>query len=312
MGKTKDLTGLVFGNLTVVRLAVKGIEHTGTKIKWWCNCLCGNCIMVSSTHLISGHTKACRHCRIPPNYVSLVGQSFGSLVPQNYIKNEAKYECLCDCGKLIKITSVNLKSGNTKSCGCKSKVLLREAAVAKYKNKTVNGISFIKPVSSLDCSGHIVWELKCVCGKIFERPAVLIISGHTKSCGCISNNLRSKALGGTGIPYENSTVYEMIRSSPEYTSWRDVCLQKAYYKCELTNNKSHDVQVHHIIPLNMLVATYNITKDNINEFSDILYNTSNGIVMTTEIHREFHYLYGNDTNYKMLKEYKEILQMENI
>ena len=312
MGKIKNLTGLVFGNLTVDRLATKEIDHQGSDIRWWCSCCCGNKLIVRACHLVSGHTKSCRHCKIPSNFISLVNNRFGSLVPQTYIKNKAKYKCLCDCGVIVEVAAVNLKSGNTKSCGCQSKILSRRAAVMKYKDKIINGISFIEPLSASDCSGHIIWKLKCVCGKLFERPAVLIISGHTKSCGCISNSLRSKALGGTGVPYENYSLCEMIRSSPEYTLWRNDCLKKANYKCELTNDTSRDVQVHHIIPLNILIDKHHITKDNIDNFLDILYDISNGIVINTKIHREFHYLYGHNTDNAMLLEYKEILYLESV
>ena len=32
--------------------------------------------------------------------------------------NRAKWECLCDCGKKIVVSGTNLRSGNTRSCGC--------------------------------------------------------------------------------------------------------------------------------------------------------------------------------------------------
>ena len=312
MGKFIDLTGQIFGELLIERLAVRNVDYVGPNVRWWCKCSCGALLLVRACHLVSGHTTKCKHCRIPSNFVSLVGQRFGSLVLTEYIKNKGKYKCICDCGNEILSTAINLKSGNTKSCGCQSKLLLRQSAISKYRDRIINGISFIEPISELDCSGHIIWKLKCICGNIFERPAASIVSGHTKSCGCLSNTLRSKSLGGTGIPYENYNLYEMIRSTNEYALWRNECLKRANYTCELSNNISHDVQVHHIIPLNILVDTYNITKDNISEFNDILFDISNGIVLSTAVHQEFHQIYGSDTNYQMLQEYKEFLDMENI
>ena len=71
MGKIKNLTGLVFGNLTVDRLATKEIDHQGSDIRWWCSCCCGNKLIVRACHLVSGHTKSCRHCKIPSNFISL-------------------------------------------------------------------------------------------------------------------------------------------------------------------------------------------------------------------------------------------------
>lgn len=55
--------------------------------------------------------------------VDLTGQRFNSLVA---IKSDGldttgktKWLCLCDCGNTKSITLLNLRSGNSKSCGCK-------------------------------------------------------------------------------------------------------------------------------------------------------------------------------------------------
>jgi len=56
MGKFIDLTGKVFGRLTVIR---RSENSTIGKVKWLCKCLCGNEKSVTSNHLQSGHTKSC-------------------------------------------------------------------------------------------------------------------------------------------------------------------------------------------------------------------------------------------------------------
>ena len=51
----------------------------------------------------------------------LSGNRYGILTVQRfaYIKdNKSYWECLCDCGKIAFVPGNNLKSGNTKSCGC--------------------------------------------------------------------------------------------------------------------------------------------------------------------------------------------------
>lgn len=47
-----------------------------------------------------------------------------------------------------------------------------------------NGITFVKTTDSRAEDGAVVWELRCHCGAIFNRPAEKIIKGNTKSCGC--------------------------------------------------------------------------------------------------------------------------------
>jgi hypothetical protein len=50
-----DLTGQVFGRLTVISLAY---NHNG-RWKWFCRCQCGNEIEVISAKLNNGHTRSC-------------------------------------------------------------------------------------------------------------------------------------------------------------------------------------------------------------------------------------------------------------
>lgn len=55
MPKLADLTGRVFGRLTVV-----GREGTaGSKPTWSCRCSCGNSVIRKAIHLSNGHTSSC-------------------------------------------------------------------------------------------------------------------------------------------------------------------------------------------------------------------------------------------------------------
>ena len=56
MPRLKDLTGQKFNRLLVLHRD----EQTNRKgVYWICQCDCGNLKIVSSSHLISGHTKSC-------------------------------------------------------------------------------------------------------------------------------------------------------------------------------------------------------------------------------------------------------------
>jgi hypothetical protein len=54
--------------------------------------------------------------------IDLTGQKYGRLtvVQETDERRDAKvvWKCLCDCGKEKFVSSHNLRSGNTKSCGC--------------------------------------------------------------------------------------------------------------------------------------------------------------------------------------------------
>jgi len=54
--------------------------------------------------------------------IELTGQKFGELkiisraINTNY--GQAQWNCICSCGNSTVVSSINLKKGNTKSCGC--------------------------------------------------------------------------------------------------------------------------------------------------------------------------------------------------
>lgn len=56
MGAYKDLTGMKFNRLTVLKKSDKKIRG---KISWDCKCDCGNYTTVDTYKLKSGHTKSC-------------------------------------------------------------------------------------------------------------------------------------------------------------------------------------------------------------------------------------------------------------
>lgn len=63
--------------------------------------------------------------------LDLSGQRFGKLVAKRYVKaidGGSCWECLCDCGNIVDVSTTHLRSGHTKSCGC----LTREKIPNEY------------------------------------------------------------------------------------------------------------------------------------------------------------------------------------
>lgn len=59
--------------------------------------------------------------KLPPKVRNLEGNVYGHLTAQKFIElgtEGAVWECLCACGNRTKVRASDLKSGNTKSCGC--------------------------------------------------------------------------------------------------------------------------------------------------------------------------------------------------
>lgn len=72
--------------------------------------------------------------------IDLTGQKFGRLTVISETELRAHsgaivWQCVCECGQSHQTTSVLLRAGQTKSCGC----LFREVAAAKGRKKRTHG-----------------------------------------------------------------------------------------------------------------------------------------------------------------------------
>ena len=117
-----------FGMLTVIEKTNK--RSINENIIWKCQCDCGTIIELPTNSLTSGNTKSCGCLqRVKAREIGmakaidLTGQVFGKLKVIRRIgskKENALWECLCECGSKCEVTGYNLRSGKTKSCGCVS------------------------------------------------------------------------------------------------------------------------------------------------------------------------------------------------
>lgn len=117
-----DLVGQRFGRLVVLRDSGRNQNY---QILWDCQCDCGKVKTVNGYSLIRGATQSCgcirREKTASLNEKDITGMRFGKLVAIRQIperqKENIKWECQCDCGKIVTVFRTNLTSGNTKSCG---------------------------------------------------------------------------------------------------------------------------------------------------------------------------------------------------
>lgn len=123
--KTKDLTGKVFGYLTVIeREPVLEKESLREGARWRCKCKCGIEKIIHSAELINGKTKSCGCLykeRGQEKINDLVGKRYGKLVVEGLAyssQGKLYWKCKCDCGNYKNVKGDNLKLGFTSSCGC--------------------------------------------------------------------------------------------------------------------------------------------------------------------------------------------------
>lgn len=71
-------------------------------------------------------------------------------------------------------------------------------------------------------SGKTIWKCQCKCGNIIYLPTDKITTGHTKSCGCIIDDMDYK-----GKRRAKGVTYEKGRRSPYHA--RIMRYNKSYY-----------------------------------------------------------------------------------
>ena len=154
----KDLAGKRFGALVVTGPAEPYIAASGRRrVRWACKCDCGNTVIVSANALSQGYTRSCG-CQAKKRGVKkgaslggtgrdredLTGQRFGRLTvlhPEPIPTKYGKYawRCKCDCGNETTVLATNIKTGDTKSCGClrrdHAKIDLEQHRKLRWKNK---------------------------------------------------------------------------------------------------------------------------------------------------------------------------------
>lgn len=192
MPKKKNLSGQRFGYLTVLH---EETPKSGSRVKWVCQCQCGNITTVTTSDLNSGHTQSCGQCGITKNKADITGLRSGKLTaikPTNKRTGDGSvlWECKCDCGNISYVKASDIKANNILSCGCtrteklitqnhthaidltgqrfgKLVVIERAERPKYYKNNTV------------------FWKCICDCGNISIVDGCNLRTGNTQSCGCV-------------------------------------------------------------------------------------------------------------------------------
>ena len=134
------------------------------------------------------------------------------IIIDEFKKNNRTYcHCQCSCGKIFSARKDNIKSGHTKSCGCKSSRVGRDLTGEVFNHLTV-----IEKTDKRNASGSIIWKCKCDCssGAIVEVDANSLIRGKTQSYGCLTSKGEEKIarlLSEHNIPFEKQKTFDSCR-----------------------------------------------------------------------------------------------------
>lgn len=116
--------------------------------------------------------------------IDLTGKRFGKLTvigkDENSRPKKVRWICQCDCGSDPKsIQASNLKSGQTKSCGCIRKGMNTKDMTGQRINKLL-----VVEKHGYNKSGQADWLCECECGNFSIVDGNRLRSGRVKSCGC--------------------------------------------------------------------------------------------------------------------------------
>ena len=206
-----DLIGQRFGMLTVTEDSGR---RQGRSILWRCRCDCGGEACFTRGQLTSGAVVncGCQKIKHSTSLDDLTGRQFGRLTvlrrEENDRSGKTRWLCRCACGSTCVVLGQNLKHGSTCSCGCRKKdtVYLRRDLTGQRFGR----LTALCPVKrdGRSTSSGTVWRCRCDCGQEADVPASCLVSGRTRSCGCLNREQMSRM--HEHMHYDNGTCVERL------------------------------------------------------------------------------------------------------
>ena len=156
MPKSENLVGQVFHRLTVISKDVEASKKHGRSY-WLCQCECGKQKVIAGLSLKNGATKSCGCLRNERVFNAVakneIGNHYGKLTVLSMDEERdpfgrIKWLCQCECGNIKSISGSDLRSGNTQSCGCISRISRGEQKIIDILEQfNVSYIREYKPVN---------------------------------------------------------------------------------------------------------------------------------------------------------------------
>ena len=120
-----------------------------------------------------------------PSAIDLTGQSFGRLTVIELSPGHLKksYLCKCECGNFAVVRSDQLKSGDSKSCGCYKSEMMIARFRLDLTGRRFNRLQVVRMVG-VNKHRQTRCEVLCDCGITKIVNSLGLMNGTTNSCGC--------------------------------------------------------------------------------------------------------------------------------
>lgn len=177
--RKRQLVGLRIGRLLVLSPTKKKVKRSRNVI-WKCLCSCGATKYVASNNLRVGGVTSCGCAK----RAAMLDRRFGRLVVLSYAGRN-KYDsilwkCRCDCGAIVRTLGQSLRSGRTTSCGCVTKEMLSKNSI-NILHRTFGQLYVTKKLPQKS-PGVILWQCKCICGRLDVFTTGKLLAGHRIRC----------------------------------------------------------------------------------------------------------------------------------
>ena len=137
--------------------------------------------------------------------------------------NKIYWPAICKCGNMKMVEGTKLRSGHTKSCGCKKTIGV---------DLTGQQFGYLTALYPLEKRRYrnVVWQCKCKCGNETQVTVAALRNGHVKSCGCL---LKESAQASHGLQIKGQTINDIyvIDKDEEYKIINNIQDNHSYWKC---------------------------------------------------------------------------------
>lgn len=141
----------------------------------------------------------------------LTGRQFGELTVIRRVENDKSnrvcWLCRCSCGKELTVQALHLKSGHTRSCGCKRYLgngNRRDLIGQRFGRLTA--LYFVRKENRVKNS---YWHCRCDCGNELDVYTMSLVQGLTRSCGCLNKEQSAKIRDH--MHFQDNTCLERLK-----------------------------------------------------------------------------------------------------
>ncbi len=220
-------------------------------------------------------------------YCSIECRNVHSLVGENspFYKEKTKKKCVI-CHKDILVRENRIRENNV--CGNKCrKELMRIRCLEEKANRIVKSCSY--------------------CGKDIKRSKSDYKNKKLYFCNrvCKHNWQRENLFKENAYAWKggNLSLSVFIRTNEKYLKIRNLCYERDHFRSILLS-KNKKLNHHHLKSLSIIIRENNITKENWEDFSNLLFDINNVVTLAEEEHLLFHSIYGKITTKDQFEEFK--------